>query len=99
MERDERETERSLSALGKKVYRLGGIRWCGKPSRMTADYYENGQLVVRLFSLISAKWKGFGGSLLRSAMCGRMSHRTRVLSSSNVIAVRQQRKLASSMSS
>src|SRR6266566_8410381 len=99
MARDERETECSLSGLGKKVYRLAGIGWCGKPSPMTADYYENGQVVMRLFSLISAKWKGFGGSLLRAAMCGRMSHNTRVLSSSNVIGVRQQRWLASSTSS
>src|SRR6058998_3378323 len=99
MARDERETECSLSGLGKKVSRLAGIRSCGKPSRMTADYYGNGQVVMRLFSLISAKWKGFGGSLLRTPRGGRMSHRTRVLSSSNVIGVRQQRKLASSTSS
>src|SRR5437868_12443022 len=99
MERDERETERSLSAPGKMVYRLAGIRWCGKPSRMTADYYENGQVVMRLFSLISAKWKGFGGSLPRTPMGRRMSHRTRVLSSSSVIGVREQRKLVSSTSS
>src|SRR5438445_13515663 len=98
MERDEREIERSLSTLGKKVHRLARIRRRGKPSRMTADYYENGQVVMHLFSLISAT-RRFGGSLLRAAMCRRMSHRTRVLSSSNVIGVRQQRSLASSTSS
>jgi len=56
---------------------------------MTADYYENGQVVMRLFSLISAKWKGFGGSSLRAPMRGCISHTSRVLSSSNAMVARQ----------
>src|SRR5438094_4258204 len=99
MARDERETECSLSAPGKKVYRLVGIRWCGKLSRMTADCYENGQVVARLFSWISATRNGFGGSLLRTPMGPRMSSRSRAHSSSHGIVVPQQRQLASSMSS
>src|SRR2546422_11343854 len=99
MERDERATERSLSPLGKKVYRLAGIRWCGTLSRMTADYCENGQVVMRLFSLISATRRRFGGSLLRAPMDRRMSTFSRAHSSSNGIVVRQQRQLASSTSS
>src|SRR6266702_2918782 len=99
MERDEREIERSLSTLGKKVYRLAGIRWCGEHSRMTADYCESGQVVMRLFSLISATRKRFGGSLPRAPMDRRMSICSRAHSSSTGIVVRQQRQLASSTSS
>src|ERR1700752_18278 len=98
MERDEREIKRSLSTPGEKGHRLARVRWYGKPSRMSAVCYENGRVVTRLFSLIPAS-RRFGGSLPGTPLGRRISHRCRVLTSSFVIVVRQQRQLASSMHS
>src|SRR5437879_2949151 len=93
MEQGERRMGHSFSTRGTKVYRLARIRRCGVFSPITARCYGNGQGVMRPYFLIWATGRCFGGSLLRAAMGGCMSHRTRVLSSSKVIMVRQERKL------